>query len=240
MFWVRNYINNRQLAFCPSVFCNGSRERTDKIGHIFYLCMMKKFLIIFFIIPLASFAQQRVPNFPTDSISGHIQYRVTLEFPGGEKAKIFGLLIHWLSAEVKTETPGFITDDITRNARIASITGFIYSGREFKYDLKLAVTDGLAVITLSNFQVAYGGTDWQPLEAFCTQVKHEAPYAAATKPVMQVMPGMNSTDKQPMNVVVKMAADYDSNALDDVDQTAESLLRDARKYAKKAKKQGLI
>ncbi len=203
---------------------------------------MKKILILICLAPVVVFAQQRVPNFPVDSLSGHIQYRLKFDFPGVDKKKIFDAMIKWFSTYGSSpNNPAIIEQVKDRNAIHAFLMGSTdpdYQGIAIvlptdQFQLKMAVTDGEAVITLSNFEVNRGG-EMEPLENFRNWMMRKNPNDQATSF------SIPATTPPHLQAVNKKLANRDSDLLDNIDQTANALLRDARKYVKKAQKKGLL
>ena len=191
--------------------------------------------------PIVLIAQQRVPNFPIDSLSGHIQYRLKLDFPGVDKKKIFDVMIKWFVTNGGPNNPAIIGQDQDRSAISALLMGSCdqdYQGitkdlLTTQFELKMIVTDGEAVITISNFEVNRGG-GMEQLENFRDYVARTNPGEQAAKAPLQ---GMTAKDNQ---ALLGKFADRDSDMLDNINHTASAILRDARRYVKKAQKKQLI
>jgi hypothetical protein len=202
---------------------------------------MKKFLIILFIAPAVVFAQQRVPHFPVDSLSGHIQYTLKFDFPGADKKKIYDVMIKWFSTNGGPNNPAIIEHDKDQNAIYAFLIGSCdpdFQGLTKnlptnQFQLIMAVSDGQAVITISHFEVNRNGV-MVPLENFRDEVIQKNPNGQATT---FSIPGMTVAQVKEIN---KKLVNRDSDMLDNIDQTASAVLRDAQKYVKKAQKKQLI
>jgi hypothetical protein len=202
---------------------------------------VKKLVIIIFILPVFSFAQQRVPNFPIDSLSGHIQYRLNLDFPGDDKKKIFDVMIKWFSSNGGPDNPAIIRQDRDGNGIHAVLLGSYdphYEGlvnnvSSIRFQLDMTVINGQAVITISDLELDRDGS-LVPLEVFRGDVARTNTNEQAAKFPLQGM-----TAAQVKNLTEKFA-DKDSDLLDNINQMASGILRDARKYAKKAQKKQLL
>jgi len=150
-------------------------------------------------------------------------------------------MMRWFSTNASANNPVIYGEDEARKGINALLMGSCdpdYQGitknlPSNQFELKMIVTDGQAVITISNFEINRGG-EMEPLENFRDEVAQRNPNEQAAK---LSIPGMTAAKAQALD---KRFANTDSDMLDNIDQTASAILRDARRYVKKAQKKELI